>query len=120
MGTTGQKHASRDDGLVTGKGRQSWYQVEDIIPVKERMSKASCSYPQCAGEIAKEQAEEILPNCATPEVDANFGTAATSQVVGKLGLSLPTRLYSERISSRWTKEKIVTALHHPYRKNLHF
>ena len=76
------------------------------------------------GEIAKEQAEEILcRTCATPGGGCQFlGTAATSQVVGEaLGLSLPHSALSPSGFPVWMDlaKRSAKALHHLHRNKIH-
>ena len=60
------------------------------------------------GEIAKEQAEEILCRTCDSRRWMLLGTAATSQVVGEaLGLSLPRSLGSSGFPVGWNLRKIV-------------
>ena len=72
------------------------------------------------GEIAKEQAEEILcRTCATPGGGCQFlGTAATSQVIGEaLGLSLPHSALSPSGFPVWMElaKRSAKALHQLHR-----
>ena len=75
------------------------------------------------GEIAKEQAEEILcRTCATPGGGCQFlGTAATSQVVGEaLGLSLPHSALAPSGFPVWMElaKRSSNALHHLHRNKI--
>ena len=75
------------------------------------------------GEIAKEQAEEILcRTCATPGGGCQFlGTAATSQVIGEaLGLSLPHSALSPSGFPVWMElaKRSAKALHQLHRNKI--